>query len=215
MPLSPKIKVPDFQKYDGTSNPRHHLLHYRGKMLQYWEYEQFVVAIFQESLSGPTLNWMLKGAYYSHFMGHKATFFEMIIAGKQVDLGIKLGRIECLDKKKEGESSRKTTAMTSSVDGKKGRKIAPVALAPNFNPTTQNQNLRCEYRQGALGHTTDNCWKLREKIQDMIEKNQISFNAVKPPNVQANSLPDRDSTSDPTVNIIGAHPLREDKTEEE
>ncbi|XP_031394360.1 mucin-2-like [Punica granatum] len=32
MPLPPKIKVPDFQKYDGISDPLHHLRHYRGKM---------------------------------------------------------------------------------------------------------------------------------------------------------------------------------------
>ncbi|PKI47293.1 hypothetical protein CRG98_032317 [Punica granatum] len=57
--LPPKIKVPNFQKYDGTSDPRHHLRHYRGKMFQYWEYEQFVIATFQESLSGLALNWFM------------------------------------------------------------------------------------------------------------------------------------------------------------
>ncbi|PKI75201.1 hypothetical protein CRG98_004425 [Punica granatum] len=56
MPLPPKIKVPDFKKCDGTSDPQNHLRHYQGRMRQYWEYEQFVVATFQESLSGPALN---------------------------------------------------------------------------------------------------------------------------------------------------------------
>ncbi|PKI49433.1 hypothetical protein CRG98_030165 [Punica granatum] len=56
--LPPKVKVLDFQKYDGTTNPRHHLRHYRGKMLQYWDFEQFVIATSQESLSGPALNWL-------------------------------------------------------------------------------------------------------------------------------------------------------------
>ncbi|PKI77697.1 hypothetical protein CRG98_001927 [Punica granatum] len=241
---------------------------------------------------------MINGAYYSHFMGHKATFSEMIMAGKQVDLGIKLGRIEVLIKRKEGESPRKTTAVTSSAGSKMGkeasinainpgrqgaqqypinftlappatqvytqppmqyqqpiyysvpsptlqhyahvppqiqqnrppasraprstqqapaqqayqqlladRKIIRVAPAPNFNPVTQNQNLHCEDNQGAPGYTTDNCWKLMEKIQDMIEKNEISFNAVKPLNVQANPLPNHRSSSGPTVNMIGAYVL--------
>ncbi|XP_031398540.1 extensin-like [Punica granatum] len=35
MRLPPKIKVPEFQRYHGTTDPRHHLRHYRGKMLQY------------------------------------------------------------------------------------------------------------------------------------------------------------------------------------
>ncbi|XP_031394689.1 extensin-like [Punica granatum] len=46
MQLPPKVKVLDFQKYDGTTDPRHHLRQYRGKMLQYWDYEQFVIATF-------------------------------------------------------------------------------------------------------------------------------------------------------------------------
>ncbi|XP_031378403.1 pollen-specific leucine-rich repeat extensin-like protein 1 [Punica granatum] len=50
MQLPAKVKVPNFQKYDGTKNPRHHLRHYNGKMLQYWDYEQFVIATVQESL---------------------------------------------------------------------------------------------------------------------------------------------------------------------
>ncbi|OWM76994.1 hypothetical protein CDL15_Pgr011719 [Punica granatum] len=35
MRLPPRIKIPEFQRYDGTRDPRHHLRHYRGKMLQY------------------------------------------------------------------------------------------------------------------------------------------------------------------------------------
>ncbi|PKI41850.1 hypothetical protein CRG98_037755 [Punica granatum] len=124
-------------------------------------------------------------------MGHKATFSEMIMAGKQVDMGIKLGRIHL-------PPMAYQQLITS-------RKITLVAPASNFNPVTQNQNLHYEYHQGAPDHTTDNCWKLREKIQDMIEKNEISFNAVKPPTVQANPLPDHGSSSGPTVNMIGAY----------
>ncbi|PKI45794.1 hypothetical protein CRG98_033801 [Punica granatum] len=54
-----KVKMPKFEKYDGTKDPRHHLRHYHTKMLQYWDYEQFVVATFQESLSGSALNWFM------------------------------------------------------------------------------------------------------------------------------------------------------------
>ncbi|PKI59576.1 hypothetical protein CRG98_019985 [Punica granatum] len=48
--------------------------------------------------------------------------------------------------------------------------------------SSRDQSRRCEYHQGALGHTTDNCWKLQERIQQMIDDKQLTFNAVKPPN---------------------------------
>ncbi|PKI65874.1 hypothetical protein CRG98_013732, partial [Punica granatum] len=60
-----------------------------------------------------------------------------------------------------------------------------------------DQSRRCEYHQGTPGHTTDNCWKLRERIQQMIDDKQLTFNAVKPPNVQSNPLTDHVSSSGP------------------
>ncbi|PKI74243.1 hypothetical protein CRG98_005364 [Punica granatum] len=58
MRLPPKIKAPEFQRYHGTTDPRHHLHHYRGKMLQYWDYEEFVIHTFQDSLAGAALDWL-------------------------------------------------------------------------------------------------------------------------------------------------------------
>ncbi|PKI61879.1 hypothetical protein CRG98_017777 [Punica granatum] len=91
-----------------------------------------------------------------------------------------------------------------------GNRIRSEAPYPNFDPTLQNQDIHCEFHQGAPGHTTDNCWRLREKIQDMIDAKQISFNEIRPSNVQANPLPDHGSSSGPTVNMIGAYFLGED-----
>ncbi|PKI68440.1 hypothetical protein CRG98_011165 [Punica granatum] len=59
MRLPPKFKVSDFKTYEGTTDPRHHLRHYRGKMLQYWEYEEFVIHSFQDNLSGSALDWFM------------------------------------------------------------------------------------------------------------------------------------------------------------
>ncbi|PKI61771.1 hypothetical protein CRG98_017821 [Punica granatum] len=49
----------DFKRYDGTKDPRHHLRHYQGKMLQYWDYEEFIIQTFQDSLMGPALDWFM------------------------------------------------------------------------------------------------------------------------------------------------------------
>ncbi|XP_031405688.1 uncharacterized protein LOC116214420 [Punica granatum] len=230
----------------------------------------------------------LKGAYYSHLMGHKSTFSEMIMAGKQVDLSIKLGRLEGPTKKGEGESSRKTASAATPTGGRRikeasvnavnvghnapqqystpqyrppasrtpqrtqqapapqgqqggamqarqpiqftplptplshicrqllaGNMIRRTVPGPSFVPANQDQSLRYEYHSGAPGHTTDNCWKLREEVQKLINSKKISFNAIRPPNVQANPLPDHGSSSGPTINMISICTMREDESQQE
>ncbi|PKI36567.1 hypothetical protein CRG98_043042, partial [Punica granatum] len=188
MRLPPKFKVPKFKTYEGTTDPRHHLPHYRGKMLQYWKYEEFVIHSFQDSLSGSALDWFmplkaediptwedpsrkftnqyrycaetlptllelstkemargqrfeeyaakwraqaakhippiseeqqiqlfhstLRGVYYSHLSAHTSSFSDLIEAGKKLDLGIKLRRMEDPTNKGE-ESSKKAPAALS------------------------------------------------------------------------------------------------------
>ncbi|PKI67497.1 hypothetical protein CRG98_012081 [Punica granatum] len=195
MRLPPKVKVSEFKNYEGTTDPRHHLRHYRGKMLQYWNYED------------------LRGVYYSHLLAHTSSFSDHIEAEKKLDLGIKLGRMEGPAGKGEKSSKKASTAPTSSSGrrGKEGQqgsaaqprprrqypslpvplshiyrqlrasdKIETIAPGPNFDPTTQDQSKHCEYHRGALGHTLDNCWRLREKIQEMIYSKELSFNADDP-----------------------------------
>ncbi|XP_031391698.1 uncharacterized protein LOC116203875 [Punica granatum] len=243
----------------------------------------------------------LKGAYYSHLMGHKSPFSEMIMAGKQVDLGVKLGRLEGPTKKGEGESSRKTAVAAAPTNSRRGKEVSvnavnlghpgsqqysvnftptppatpayappivhyqpqhpvqpiyysappapqqivhhypsastpqyrppalrapqpqllegnmirPTILGPNFISTNQDQSLHCEYHSGAPEHTTDNCWKLREEVQKLINAKKISFNAIRPPNVQANPLLDHGSSSGPTINMINVCTMREDESQQE
>ncbi|PKI56457.1 hypothetical protein CRG98_023095 [Punica granatum] len=83
-----------------------------------------------------------------------------------------------------------------------GDMIRPTILGPSFVLANQDQSLHCEYHSSAPGHTTDNCWKLREEVQKLIDAKKISFNAIRPPNVQANPLPDHGSSSGPTINMI-------------
>ncbi|PKI63435.1 hypothetical protein CRG98_016102 [Punica granatum] len=68
---------------------------------------------------------------------------------------------------------------------------------------------------GAPWHTLDNCWRLRERIQEMIDAKELSFNAVRPPNVQVNPLPDHGSSSWPSINMISICTLGEDESEQD
>ncbi|PKI37561.1 hypothetical protein CRG98_042052 [Punica granatum] len=81
-------------------------------------------------------------------------------------------------------------------------KVGTTTPSPSFDPTIQDQSKRCEYHQGAPGHTIDNCWKLREKIQKMIDAKELVFNTVRSPNVQANPLPDHGPAHGPSINMI-------------
>ncbi|XP_031392921.1 uncharacterized protein LOC116204775 [Punica granatum] len=83
-----------------------------------------------------------------------------------------------------------------------GDQIRPISPGPNFDPSIQDQSKRCEYHQGAPGHTLDNCWRLRDEIQRRIDSNRLTVNAVRPPNVQDNPLSDHRPSSGPSINMI-------------
>ncbi|XP_031393809.1 uncharacterized protein LOC116205363 [Punica granatum] len=279
----------------------------------------------------------LRGVYYSHLLAHTSSFSDLIEAGKKLDLGIKLGRMEGPTNKGE-EPSKKASAMSTSSSGRKGKevtvnavnpahptpqqysvnvtsappvvptyapqyrpqpptqpiyysalpplppptvpspvvhhytlappqapqyqppaprvsqptqrvlppqgqqggaaqprprrqypslpvplshiywqirdKIGTIAPGPNFDPTIQDQSKQCEYHRGAPGHTLDTCWRLRERIQEMIDAKELVFNAVRSPNVQANPLPDHGPARGPSINMITICALGEGESEQ-
>ncbi|PKI43604.1 hypothetical protein CRG98_036007 [Punica granatum] len=192
MRLPPKIKIPDFKRYDGTKDPRHHLGHFQSKMLQYWDYEEFIIQTFQDSFMGLALDWFmtlkyrfcaetpptllelstmemkenqafeayatmwrgkatkhipsineiqqvqlfhstLKGVYYLHLLSHAPSFFELIEAGKKLDMGIKFGRIEGPTNKREGEAPKKQATDTS----RRNKDATVSAVNPGHQPPQQ------------------------------------------------------------------------------
>jgi len=55
--IPPKFKVPDFDKYKGTTCPKNHLKMYCRKMGEYSRDENLLMLFFQESLAGATITW--------------------------------------------------------------------------------------------------------------------------------------------------------------
>ncbi|KAK8561681.1 hypothetical protein V6N12_048745 [Hibiscus sabdariffa] len=55
--LPPKFKVPEFEKYDGTSCPRAHLTMFCRRMTGYWRDDKLLIHCFQDSLSGSATRW--------------------------------------------------------------------------------------------------------------------------------------------------------------
>ena len=55
--IPPKFKVPDFDKYKGTTFPKNHLKMYCRKMGAYSREEKLLMHFFQESLAGSAVTW--------------------------------------------------------------------------------------------------------------------------------------------------------------
>ena len=58
--IPPHFKMPRFEKYDGTSCPKMHLIMYYNKMTVHAHNEKLLVHIFQESLTGAASEWYLR-----------------------------------------------------------------------------------------------------------------------------------------------------------
>ncbi|XP_030470873.1 uncharacterized protein LOC115689043 [Syzygium oleosum] len=57
MSFPEKFKIPDFTKYDRTEDPKIHLKYYLNRMVRYAQNVPLMVQTFQESLTGPALQW--------------------------------------------------------------------------------------------------------------------------------------------------------------
>ena len=49
----------------------------------------------------------------------------------------------------------------------------PNTTSPQYNP-----NAQCAYHSESPGHNTNDCWALRNKVQDLIEAKEIEFDAL-------------------------------------
>ena len=70
--------------------------------------------------------------------------------------------------------------------------LATLKEAPkNLNTTSPlyNPNARCTYHSESPGHDTNDCWALRNKVQELLEAKEIYFYAPKNPNVITAPIP--------------------------
>ena len=60
----------------------------------------------------------------------------------------------------------------------------PNTTSPRYNP-----NARCAYHSESPGHDTNDCRALRNKVQDLLEAEEIEFDAPEKPNVITAPMP--------------------------
>ena len=60
----------------------------------------------------------------------------------------------------------------------------PNTASPRYNP-----NARCAYHSESPGHDTNDCWALKNKVQDLINAKEIEFDLPELPNVITTPMP--------------------------
>ncbi|XP_050874331.1 transcription factor ABORTED MICROSPORES isoform X1 [Lathyrus oleraceus] len=65
----------------------------------------------------------------------------------------------------------------------------PNTTSPRYNP-----DARCAYHSDSPGHNTNDCWSLKNKIQDMIDAGEFELDPPETPNVITAPLPNHDKT---------------------
>ena len=65
----------------------------------------------------------------------------------------------------------------------------PDTSSPKYNP-----NAKCDYHSSSPEHETDQCWALKDKIQDLIDDKTIEFYPPPMPNVITAPMPKHDKS---------------------
>lgn len=90
---------------------------------------------------------------------------------------------------------RSIGTLSSSCGG-----IIPKEIPPCIPPyhAKNNPNASCAYHARHIGHSTKDCWPLKDKIQELINQKILSF-SEETPNIKANPLPNHNG---PVVNAF-------------
>ena len=73
----------------------------------------------------------------------------------------------------------------------KGKLVTPMFARPREGPPSLgfNSSKKCEHHFGAKGKTLEECYQLRDHVQDLIDNKLIQFDKAAAPNIITNLLP--------------------------
>ena len=67
--------------------------------------------------------------------------------------------------------------------------LKEVPKNPNTTSPYYHPNAKCAYHFDSAGHDTNNCWALKNKIQDLIDAKEVEFDAPEKPNIISAPMP--------------------------
>ncbi|XP_058784430.1 uncharacterized protein LOC131659234 [Vicia villosa] len=125
--IPPKFKVPNFEKFKGTTCPMTHIKAFCNKMAPYAENDKHLMHLFQDSLSGSSLEWYtqlertnirtwkdLAKAFFKHYKHNT-----LVVVGEIIEHGLKTGKIQDVATTFEfPEQDDKETSTISEVEEK-------------------------------------------------------------------------------------------------
>ncbi|RDY12195.1 hypothetical protein CR513_03054, partial [Mucuna pruriens] len=76
-------------------------------------------------------------------------------------------------------------------------------------PKSYDPNTKCDFHDGVIGHSTEKCWGLKHKVQDVIDGGWLNFKEHRP-NVKSNPLPTHGGVS---INAISHESWEEELKE--
>uniref|UniRef100_A0A151UIR0 Retrotransposon gag domain-containing protein n=1 Tax=Cajanus cajan TaxID=3821 RepID=A0A151UIR0_CAJCA len=157
----PKFKVPEFDKYKGTSCPKNNITMYCRKMEAYACNDKFLIHCFQHSLTRAALNWfelcnMSKkdGETFLNLPSHGPIEFDPIRMSYTELFPLLLQNslvVPCLMK----------------------------LIEPPY-PRGYDVNAKCDYHAGAIGHSLENCKALKIKVQNLTKAGWLDFKEDNP-----------------------------------
>src|SRR3954470_7211099 len=91
-------------------------------------------------------------------------------------------------------------------------KLITLRDPPKFTNTaspTYDPKATCAYHSNAPGHNENNCWALKNKVQDLLEAGEIEFDAPETPNVITAPMPKHDHAVNAIMDTIHVYDVRD------
>ncbi|RDX82005.1 hypothetical protein CR513_37257, partial [Mucuna pruriens] len=196
--IPPKFKLSEFNKYKGNTFPKNHLTMYCRKMASHAHDDKLLIHFFQESLMGASLGEaFLKQYKYNVDMALDHTQLQNMAKKENETFKGYAQRWREIATQVQPPLSEKELVTISFDQELFGCSFPLRPLQPPY-PKNYDPNAKYDYYVDTISHTTERCWGLKHKVQDLMDARLLSFKD-KGPNTRSNLLPNHGGTS---VNVI-------------